>query len=426
MSDGTFTALGAGEDNPDGRGTHLQMNHAYRRWCSQCLILSNYNQPGPHTLEALLIYLEGQFALSNYDQINCYISVGAAVRLSLRMGLHRDATKVAGNISVFQAEIRRRLWHFLIQVDLLSSFHVGLPGMVLAIESDTEYPRNLRDEDFHESSTELPAGRPESEMTSMSYIICKGRLCGVFGEIAVQANRLSLPTYDEVLQLDDALNQAFAKVPAFFQVVPLELAITDSVELIIQRFSIAVLYYKSRCVLHRKYLLKEKDDHMFSFSKEASLDASMQLLRYQSSIHNAVRPNNLLSRETWFVSSLSIHDFLLAATIVYLTLIQAIEGAKNDNLPRVLEQHRELITLLERSHTVWSETREMMSEAKKASGILDLMVKKVKLAIGASNILSTESIPGASTVLQLPSNGKWLIPYIDNFTAPMTSILPCR
>lgn len=125
----------------------------------------------------------------------------------------------------------------------MASFYIGLPRMVQVIEGDTEYPRNLRDEDFHESSTELPAGRPESEMTPMSCILCKGRIFVVFGQVVAQANRLSIPTHDEVLQLDNALNQAFAKVPAFFRVVPLEIAITASVELIIQRFSITGLYY---------------------------------------------------------------------------------------------------------------------------------------------------------------------------------------
>lgn len=230
MAHAIFAALGNGEDNPDGRGTHMEMINAYRKWCTQSLVLSNYTQPGPYTIEAFLLYMEMEFASSKHDQVNCYILVGVAVRLSLRMGLHRDASKVSGDISVFKAEIRRRLWHFLFQIDLLASFHIGLPGMVQVIESDTEYPRNLRDEDFNENSTELPAGRPESEMTPVSYMLCKGRICRVFGQIAAQANRLSSPTYDEVLELDNALNQAFAKVPQFFQVVPLELAITESSE----------------------------------------------------------------------------------------------------------------------------------------------------------------------------------------------------
>ena len=291
--------------------------------------------------------MEAEFARGN--QVKCYLLVSVVIRIALRVGLHRDATKVAGGISVFRAEIRRRLWHFLRQVDNLSSFYIGLPSMAHVIESDTERPRNLRDEDFHENSKDLPASRPESEMTSMSYILCKGRIMDIFGEIAAQANRLSLPPYEEILELDNTPNQAFAKVPTFYQVVPQDLAFTDSVELIIQRFSIAVLYLKSRCVLHRKYMIGGSDEQKFSFSRQASLDASMQLLRYQSSIHDAVQPDGLLSRETWFVTSLSIHDFLLAATIVYLTLIRVINGA-GSRLEIELEQHHELNILLERSY----------------------------------------------------------------------------
>jgi len=382
----------------------MEMITAYRTWCSQCLVLSNYTHPGPYSITALLIYLEGELALSKHDQINCYVLVGVAVRLSLKIGLHRDATKIAGNISPFQAELRRRLWHFLVQVDLLVSFHIGLPGMVQAIESDAEHPRNLRDEDFNENSTDLPAGRPESEMTPMSYILCKGRICRVFGQIAVQVNHISPPPYSEVLHLDKTLTQAFTEVPMRFQVVPLELAITDSVDIIIQRFSIAVLYYKSRCVLHRKYLIREKHNPQFAFSVKAGLDASVQLLRFQSSIHDAVQPNNLLSRETWFISSLAIHDFLLAATILYLILAQAIKATEGRNIQNVLEKHHELITLLERSRDVWNETRS--SEGKNASEILQKMIEKIKLAVRPGTSADTKTLSGASKISHLSLNGQ--------------------
>ena len=286
--------------------------------------------------------------------------------------------------------------------------------MVQGIESDTAYPRNYNDDDIYESCTELPPGRPESEMTSMSYMICKTRVMAVFGQIAAQANRLTLPPYEDVLKLDEALNQAFDKVPTFFRVVPLELAFTVSAELIIQRFSIAILYFKSRCVLHRKYML---DDQKYTFSKRASLDASLQLLRYQSSVHDAVQPDGLLSGESWFVSSLSMHDFLLAATIIYLTLIQAISMAEDNQLPHVLEQHQESITSLKRSYAVWNETKMIVREASKASDILGMMVSKVNLAVQAKMILSEESMLDINPISQLSLTGKSMCHYFPNSLA---------
>jgi hypothetical protein len=119
----TFAAYSAGEENPDARGTPMEMIRTYRGCCAQCLVLSNYAQPGPYTLETFLVYMEGEFVLSKDDQMNCYLMIGIAVRLAMRMGLHRDSDIVAGNISPFQGEMRRRIWNLMVQIDQLVSFH---------------------------------------------------------------------------------------------------------------------------------------------------------------------------------------------------------------------------------------------------------------------------------------------------------------
>lgn len=384
MSVATLGSMRSG-DVPDKRDTPANLIITYRRLSSQCLILSDYTKPGLHTLPALIIYMEAEFIVNVHDQINCYIMLGVIIRLALRMGFHRDATKVAGNISICQAEMRRRLWSLLFQIDHLSSFHIGLPALMPGIESDTNLPRNLRDEDFDDTSTELPPGRPDSELTPMSYTIGKCKIAAVFGQIAVHANRLSLPTYDEVLKLDESLKQAYSQIPTFFQMVPLELALMDSVELIIQRLSLAVLYHKSQCVLHRKYLMMERSNNLFAYSKTVGLNSSVQLLSLQSSIHDAVKPGGLLSREKWFVSSLSIHDFLLAATIVYLHLIRAIECSHKTSNSTLSQDNESMISLLERSHTCWKESQEELNEAKKATNVLGLMVGKIRAATARFN-----------------------------------------
>jgi hypothetical protein len=256
--------------------------------------------------------------------------------------------------------------------------------MVQGVDSDTQYPRNLIDEDFDETSLELPPARPATERTPMSYTLCKGRIIEVFGKIAVLANRISLPLYHEVTELDGRLDQAFAKVPSFLRLVPLEYAIADPVDLIVQRFNVALLYQKSRCVLHRKHLLKERENREYAYSKKIGLDASFEILRYQLVINEAIKPGGRLSQEKWFLGSLSMHDFLLAATIVYLNAIQSIivdgKSPKND----VSLSH--MIDTLDTSHIVWSQTSEVIKDSKKALDILGLMLKKIRLALGADSI----------------------------------------
>jgi hypothetical protein len=375
----TFAALGAGEENADTRGTPMEMIRTYRESCAQCLTLSNYAHPGPYTLETLLIYMEGEFVLSKGDQMNCYLIIGLTVRLAMRMGLHRDSDNIRGNITPCQGEFRRRIWHFLVQMDLLVSFHIGLPSMVQAIRSDTRVPLNLRDQDLDEDITKLPPSRPETEITGMSYILAKGRIARIFGTVVEQANLLTLPHHDEVMALDQELHQAFAAVPPLLRVIPMALSITDTPQLIMQRLSLAVLFHKSRCVLHRKYLMKEKENVEFLYSKKLAIDASMELLSIQSEVHEAVQPGGLLCKDLWFISSLGTHDLLLAGMIVYLSLIQESEGfAMKEGAPQTPNtQQIKMIKALERSYIIWTETTSTSVDTRKVCDVLGNIMKRV-------------------------------------------------
>jgi hypothetical protein len=379
MTLATFAALVAGEENADTRGTPMEMIQTYRACCARCLVLSNYAQPGPYTLETFLLYMESEFVLSKDDQMNCYLVIGIAVRLALRVGLHRDSNNVGGSITPYQGELRRRIWHFLVQMDLLVSFDIGLPSMVQAVISDTRIPLNLRDEDFDEDTSELPPSRPETEMTNMSYILAKGRLARTFGKVVEQVNLLTLPQYRAVMTLDRELNHAYAAVPPLLRLIPMDLSITDSPQLIIQRLSLAVLFNKCRCVLHRKYLLKAKENLKYSYSKTAGIEASMELLTIQSEAYEAVQPGGPLCKDSWFLTSLAMHDLLLAAMIVYLSLIQdSGDIPLMGGAPRAPNtQQKLMLKALSNSYKVWTKTTSKSVNVKKACDVLRKMVNRL-------------------------------------------------
>lgn len=58
------------------------------------------------------------------------------------MGYHRDPKHLAG-ISVFEGEMRRRVWLNLVQIEALMSYQLGFPSMIPSEFCDTEVPRNL-------------------------------------------------------------------------------------------------------------------------------------------------------------------------------------------------------------------------------------------------------------------------------------------
>ncbi|KAE8446078.1 hypothetical protein EG329_012586 [Mollisiaceae sp. DMI_Dod_QoI] len=382
----TFSALSTGEEHLDDRGPPFEMIQSYRKCCVQALVLSHYTRPGPYTLEALMIYMEGEFLLSSVDQVQSYLLVGNVVRLAMRMGLHRDSSKVGSRITPFQGEMRRRAWHHLKQIDLLASFHIGLPSMMQAVDSDTLYPRNLRDEDLDENMIELPASRSDSEFTPVSYMISKSRICDISCKIATLANLLTLPAYADVMRLDSLLLEAHSQLPHFFQLPSSGFPVTDAPERIVKRISLELLFQKSRCMLHRKYLVKADGDARYSYSKEAGLDASLKLLHVQTLAHEAAQPGGLLSRDRWFLSTLSIHDFLLAAMIVYLTIIRNIGKHVDPDMDNgFTAEQQKTVAILEESYRIWTQNANPSVEVKRASAVLKVMLKKVSLALGQSS-----------------------------------------
>lgn len=377
----TFAALGAGEQPPNPQDTQMEAIRGYRNCCMQALVLSHYTKPGPYTIETLIMYMEGEFLMSKDDQAHLYLLIGNIVRLSLRMGLHRDATKIGGNITPFQAEIRRRIWHHLGQIDLLGSFHIGLPGTIEAIESDTLLPRNLRDEDWNDEMTELPPSRPESELTTTSYLICKSRLTNACGKIAALANRLTLPPYDEVMRMDGILREAFESVPSFFQ-MRTEFPLFESPEIIIKQFSLALVYQKSRCMLHRKYIIAEGENMEYTYSRETALDASMELLKYQHMSYEAVLPGGPFARDRWVLSTLTMHDFLLASMIISINVTQAISTNSRNGMGSNNQTHHKMVKSVEKSYRIFLDMSATSVEAKKASVLLKAMLDKINKAFG--------------------------------------------
>ncbi|XEU96550.1 hypothetical protein FSHL1_001835 [Fusarium sambucinum] len=377
----------------------------YKACAGWALVWGKYTQPSSATLPAFLLYVESHFLFNRAAQMNCYVLSGVCIRLMLKMGLHRDPSKLA-NISPFEGEMRRRMWNMAIQVEFLVSFHMGLPSMLQGIETDTAVPRNMQDEDFDENSTELPSSRPSTDWTSMTYPIHKTQILRVFGQIARQAHALTPPSYADVMKLDDLLQETWQNVPDFMMVRPLDECVGDPPVLLIQRFGLTALYNKCRCVLHRRYLAEAIPQREHDYSRRQCLEGALSLLNYQHIIWEASKPGHVLSHHAWFVSSLSVHDFLLAAMVIYLVV-------KNENCSEIGGDYaaptkNELIEMIKRSHLIWSDVSQDVSEVKKTADTLATMLTKLGVPVSQSTntyeqTMSIISIENESSSLGAPS-----------------------
>ncbi|KAF5988095.1 hypothetical protein FCOIX_679 [Fusarium coicis] len=372
----------------------------YKACAGWALVWGKYTQPSSATLPAFLLYVESSFLFNRAAQMNCYVLSGVCIRLMLKMGLHRDPSKLA-NISPYEGEMRRRMWNMAIQVELLVSFHMGLPSMLQGIETDTAVPRNLDDHDFDEDSTELPLSRPPTDWTSMTYPIHKTQILRVFGQIARQAHALTPPSFAEVAKLDNLLLETWKSVPSFMMVRPLDECVGDPPVLLIQRFGLTALYNKCRIVLHRRYLAEAIPQREHDYSRRQCLEGALSLLNYQHIIWEACKPGHVLSQHGWFVSSLAVHDFLMAAMVLYLVV-------KNENYSEVGSDYDwmsqtaptptkdELICMIKRSWLIWADVSRNAVEVKKTADTLATMLAKLGAPVEEPASALEQGVPSAS------------------------------
>ncbi|KAF9894375.1 hypothetical protein FE257_007878 [Aspergillus nanangensis] len=385
-----------GDEPPEFRGKSLDMAGTYRNLMAQCLTLADYTKPYPYLIESLIFHLHGDFCQTKDSDVSGWVLVGVIARLAMRMGYHRDS-KMFPNITPFQGEMRRRVWTFVRQADLLFSFQVGLPSMIRSSDSDTELPRNLYDDDFDEDCTELPPSRPPHETTPISFLIAKARLTYAFGRVVEDASSLQSAPYDKVMEMDGELRRAHEMIPEHLVVRSLEESQLDPANLIMSRYEIMSVYHKAQSVLHRRFIVRARENPRFTYSRRTCIDSAMELLRYQSMIHAETRPTGRLRSKMNRTTSLCSSDFLLAATIVCLDLyhghqLQVGGRASGDAIAWGRERRDDMISALQRSKEIWDELQDETMDAWKASAVLGVMISQLNLGFsdGKPSVTSFE------------------------------------
>ncbi|KAI0133153.1 fungal-specific transcription factor domain-containing protein [Hypoxylon sp. NC0597] len=359
----------------------------YRGAAGWALIWGKYSQPGPYTLQAFLLYVEGDFMSNRENRMNCYLLSSVLIRLMLKMGLHRDPSKLP-NITPYDGEMRRRMWNLALQVDLLVAFNLGLPSMTQGIESDTQLPTHLTDTDFDKDTTELPPARPSSDYTVLTYPINKARITRVFYLVAKQAHALTVPSYAEVMKVDAQIEETWKEVPATMKMKPIEECVMDNPIHVVQRFGIAAIYQKSRCIHHRRYIVEEIPVREHDYSRRACLEAALALLDYQNSMHEASKPGGMLGQSGWFVAALiAVNDFLLASMIIALVIQNdkywEVDGEYNwiaRCMPTLTRGG--LVETLQRSHRIWRDMSGDIPEFRKSEDVVGTILRRIQAHLG--------------------------------------------
>jgi hypothetical protein len=377
----------AADEPPEYRGRCLHLSHEYRKLTAQCLQLADITQPIAQMLETLVLYMQAEYGRSKDCDPGVLLLTSICVRLAMRMGYHRDPAPHPA-ITPFQGEIRRRVWTFIRGFDSLISFQFGLPAMIKSDHMDTESPRNLYDDELFEDMKALPPSRPVAEATPMSYMITKSKMTYLFGRIVERSQSLTNPvSYEEAMKADHELREARAQHPPLLQARPFAESARDPANLIMQRIGLEMMFLRCLFVLHRKFIMRGRDNSKYAYSRRTCLDASLELLSHQATLHAESQPGGRLRSVKWYISSLTTHDFLLAAMLIcsdlHHTAVEERNGRKPGaaaSVPDLYDpgKREEMLRAVEHCIVIWDSVRDSSMEAYKGAHALRVMVEKIR------------------------------------------------
>lgn len=392
----------------------------FRIRTAQCLVLGKYFSATAFGLETLILHLLSNFIALVDSNVNFWFLMGVIIRLAIRMGYHRDP-KFNPTISPFEGEMRRRVWHTIFQIDVLISFQMGLPSMIPSEYCDTHPPNNLKESDFHPGDKSLPAPRPLSEHTSVRYTIVKIGIMRVFKEIVVHTQSTTLPSYAKTLELDGKMRATYNSIPEELKMKPISQSFMVPSSMIINRCTVELLFLKSIVVLHREYLNTGRTNSQYEFSRRACVDAAMDILARQAELYQAAQPAGQLYQERWMMSSLTAHDFLVAAMVVCLELSVQIRTTATSDVGERLSSPTSakidldrLLEALQTSKRIWDDACSVSQEARTAALTLKFMIEKVQIDKSRTKETDAPASPATGDIDR--DDDTMELPYADSMT----------
>ena len=373
----------AGDEPKEFRGRAWETSIGYLELTTQALVVADFTQPIVYMVETLCLYLQAENARVRDAETGVWILVGIVARLAMRIGLHRDPQPFA-SLSPFQGEMRRRLWNFVRSTDILMSYQCGMPSLIKSADCDTALPTNIFDEEFEEDTKVLPPSRPLTEGTPMSFMIVNCHMTFVLGKILEASSALTPLSYESAMKLDSELREVRTHIPPNLAFKSREESALDPASVIMQRYTLDLVYLKSQVALHRKFLNRAREHPRFNYSRRTCVEACLQMLKHQLQLHSEAQPGGRLYNVPWSVTSaVSQSDFLLAAMVVcldlYHTAAAEARGQTQDELYEWAVSHRdEMSTAIERAVGIWESLRDQSMEAFKASSVLKVMLDKLR------------------------------------------------
>jgi hypothetical protein len=161
-----------------------------------------------------------------------YQEVQQHLTLMSSYGMHRDPSILGERCSVFEGEMRRRLWATSMELELQASIDkgnnswvapfsvnirlisLGTPSMLSSLDYDCAPPRNIMDFDMYADMNSLPESQPLSILSDASFLHCASQSISLRVRLCAMTNSLRpSATFHDILQDEENVQDALAQIP---------------------------------------------------------------------------------------------------------------------------------------------------------------------------------------------------------------------
>ncbi|KAK0650034.1 hypothetical protein B0T16DRAFT_445635 [Cercophora newfieldiana] len=290
-----------------------------------------------------------------------WIGAGSLLRQAMYCGLHIDPRRAAGGVSVLRAEMRRRIWAAVLEINLQSSIDAGGPPLLSLQDYDTLPPADLDDEDLRDDIDHPDAARTSGAgrftQTSVQIAIFKSfpQRLAIAKAVNSMLPRMPYPdlirTSTELSSVCQALHQELARFPHDSQ------GKTGASGF--QRCMAAMMVHRFFFALHTPLLMSSFQNPAYYFSRKVCVDTALKFCGLADlSLPGPASPSE---GATDFVRLVSIAAGPYGITVFQATLIVAVElmARKEERRKQgstVALGEQELRTILE-SSLAWMDRR---------------------------------------------------------------------
>ena len=275
------------------------------QWISACdewlRTLSSKHRKLVHYQISCLVYLAKRVNVIRKKRF--WKETGSLIQDAMVDGLHCEPSSTGDDC--YTREMKGRIWAVLRELDLQNAFEYGLPTLLHNVNSDVAPPTNIDDEEFGETSKDLPMPKPSSKYTFTSYQV----QCSHSWLLRLEVSQRLFSTrfsktlcYDEVLRYTHEITQAIDSIPSWHaEDFPGQSG--PRLPILAQAY---LRFQLNECILalHRPYL--QRFDGRFWLSENAFYHASRDMLLLNSQLAEQGLQSVTVLREDLLLASLSL------------------------------------------------------------------------------------------------------------------------